>query len=150
MKGDLTRLRQDDLAIMRIVMPDFPAHLQVDYLASDGTIAHLVADDGHNLLVLTKDGMKPVGASHLYRAGETVIIGEPDPALGFEGWEINEPFGTDMIIAIASAVPLREAPPPASDTGVVYFRDLRAALETAEAAGQRLSGQAVLLETVPR
>jgi hypothetical protein len=150
LKGDLTRLRKDDTMVLRLVMPDFPGYVQVDYLASDGSIGHLLADDGTSQSVLTPDGMKRLGPSHRYAAGETVMVGEPDPAHGFAGWAVDEPYGTDMVIAIASGAPLRATPPPVGETSVVYFRDLRAALEQAEANGVSLSGQAVLLETVPR
>jgi hypothetical protein len=150
MKGDVTRLRQGDRAVLQIRMPDFAAHLQVDYLSEDGSIAHLLSDDGTDLRALAKDGMRRVGASHRYAPGERVIIGEPDPAIGFDGWEVDTPFGTDMIVVIASAAPLRRTTPPAEDSAAVYFRNLRAALEGAEAGGVALSAQALLIETVAR
>ncbi|MCX7383830.1 MAG: protein kinase [Alphaproteobacteria bacterium] len=150
MQGDVTRLRRDDRMVLRVQMPDFAAHLQVDYLSSDGSIGHLVADDGTSVLYLMAGGMKRVAASHRYAPGEIVTIGEPDARAGFAGWAVDEPYGVDMILAIASSAPLNRAAPATNDTGVVYFRDLRASLEAAESAGRSLSGQALLLETVPR
>ena len=150
LKGDVTRLRQDDRMVLRVVMPDFAAHLQVDYLSSDGTIGHLLADDGAFRHVWTPDGMKRIGPTRRYAPGEVVLIGEPDAASGCEGWAVDEPFGVDMVVAIAAAAPLRRTPPPVSESAPVYFRDLRAALEAAEAEKVALSGQALLVETVPR
>lgn len=150
MQGDVTRLRKDDRMVLRVQMPDFPAHLQVDYLSSDGSIGHLVADDGVSVLYLSPEGMKRVGASRLYGPGEIITVGEPNDATGFAGWAVDEPYGVDMIMAIAATAPLTHTAPPVTDTAAVYFRNLRAALETAEAAGQNLTGQALLLETVPR
>lgn len=150
LKGESTRLRQGDRAALRIVLPEFAAHLRVDYLSGDGSIVHLLTDDGTDLLALAKGGMMRVGASHRYNPGETIVIGEPDPAIGFDGWEIDAPFGTDMIVVIASSAPLRRTAPPSDDSAAVYFHDLRAALDAAELAGVAVSAQAVLLETVPR
>ncbi len=152
LKGDLTRLRQDDTIVLRIIMPEFAGHLQVDYLSSDGSIAHLVTDDGVSVRVMTPSGWVVTGPSRRYAAGQVVIVGEPDPAgtTRYGAWAVDEPFGTDMIVAIVSEAPLFREPRPASDAGSAYFRALRTALAAAQARGTRLSGQALLLETVAR
>ena len=152
LKGDLTRLRQDDTIVLRIVMPEFAGHLQVDYLSSDGSIAHLMTDDGNSVRVMTPSGWVVAGPSRRYAPGEVVIVGEPAPAARTPvgAWAVDEPFGTDMIVAIVSETPLFPEPRPVSDAGSAYFRALRTALAAAQARGTRLSGQALLLETVAR
>ena len=61
---------------------------------------------------------------------------------------LDEPFGTDMIVTIVSETPLFREPRPVSDAGSAYFRALRTALAAAQARGTRLSGQALLLESL--
>ena len=147
LKDNITRLVEDERAILRITMPEFPAHLRIDYLSQDGSVSHLMLDDGADMLVWSRAGMQRIGPSHRYLAGETLTIGEPDAALRFGGWEISEPFGSDLLVVIASSVPL---PAAAVDSATVYFRDLRAALEDAEAKGAMVSAQALTLETVAK
>ncbi len=150
MKDDVTRLRHDDRIVLRIVMPEFAGHLQIDYLSSDGAVTHLLSDDGSVLRVMTTTGWKEIGPSRRFAAGEEVVEGGEAGATEGNGWAVDEPFGIDMIVAIASETPLFGTARPASDGATAYFRDLRAALAAAEALGRRVSAQAVLLETVPR
>ena len=58
-----------------------------------------------------------------YGAGEPVNLGHPS-------WVIGEPYGTDMIIAVASSEPLFDRPRPRNaETADVYLRDLQAAID---------------------
>jgi serine/threonine-protein kinase len=150
LKGDLTRLRQDDRIVLHLFMPEFAGYLQIDYLASDGAVTHLLSDDGRVLRIMTSGGWKEAGPSRRYAAGEEVEVGGAEGPTAGSGWAVDEPFGTDMIVAIASEAPLFSVPRPASDGATAYFRDLRAALAAAEAKGERISAQALLLDTVPR
>ncbi|MCW3473888.1 serine/threonine-protein kinase [Limobrevibacterium gyesilva] len=150
LKGNVSRLHRNDKIVLQFTMPDFPAYLQVDYLSSDGSMTHLVADDGASVRVMTGNGWKVMGPSRVYRPGASAVIGEPDPKTGDGSWAVDEPFGTDMIVAIASSAPLFSTVRPADDTGATYFRDLKAALEQAQARGVRLAGQAMLLETAAK
>jgi hypothetical protein len=150
LKGNATRLRRNELIIPQLTMPDFSGHLIVDYLSSDGTVTHLIADDGVDLRELTQAGPKTMGPSHTWRANTQVTFGEPDRKLGFVGWAVDEPFGTDMIIALASAAPLFDTGRLAAGTTADYLRDLQRAIETARQRGVRVAGQALLVETTAR
>jgi serine/threonine-protein kinase len=150
LKDNASRLLQNDHIVMQFTMPDFPAHLLVDYFASDGSITHLVVDTGSNVQVMTDTGWRISGPSHLYQPGELVTIGEPDPKTGEVGWAVDEPFGTDMIVAIASSVPLFTAARPTDDPPATYLRDLQAALNAATASGAYVITQAILLDTAKR
>jgi eukaryotic-like serine/threonine-protein kinase len=150
LKGNVTRLRRNDKIVLQFTMPDYPAHLQVDYFASDGSLAHLVTDDGSNVRVMTGNGLKIAGPSRVYRPGTTVTIGEPDPKSGDGAWAVDEPFGTDMIVGIASSAPLFAASRRADDTPADYLRDLKDALAQTQVRGLRVATQAVLLETAAK
>jgi hypothetical protein len=78
-------LRGGDLLRFQVTMPDWPAHLYVAYFMKSGEVAHLVPSATHP-------------------AGATVRLGEP--RAGFPGWEVSEPFGTDLLVAVASEGPL--------------------------------------------
>lgn len=147
LKGGATRLRQDDHLVLRVVVP-FAAHLQLDYFSNDGSVTHLVVDDGTDLLMLTPAGLRRVGPSRRYLPGEVVFLGEPDPAAGFEGWAIDAPFGHDLLMVVASGAPLRR-PGAGTENPAVYFRNLRAAIDRAQGGGP-VSGQALIVETVAK
>jgi serine/threonine-protein kinase len=132
--GDRMTLRADELIIAKLVMPDFPAYLQVDYLASDGSVFHM-----HQAVV---DG------TPAYPAGAHVSLGDPGP--GFKGWEVGEPFGRDMIIAVAAAEPLFPPATTESESAAAYLPSLRAAIERLSQRGVRVSGTATLLDTAAK
>jgi len=150
LSNDATRLRQNDKIVLRIVMPEFDGHLQLDYLSNDGTITHLVTDDGISLRVMTRSGWTTIGPSRRYPANTEITLGEPDPKTGAGEWQIDEPYGTDMLIAIVSSEPLFGAPRPTADLTESYLRDLQTNLEIATRRQTRITAQALLLETVPR
>ncbi|MFO1026594.1 MAG: DUF4384 domain-containing protein [Acetobacteraceae bacterium] len=125
----------------RIVMPNFPGYLRVDYVTHDGAVQHLypqVADQG-----VVADKVK------VFPAGERVALGDPSP--GQPAWEVGPPYGTDMIIAIASSQPLFAKPRPGNvEKADAYLHDLAAAVRNFERAGGRLIGNAMLVDTLPK
>jgi eukaryotic-like serine/threonine-protein kinase len=127
-----TSLVAKDLVVPRVSMPDFPAYLQLDYIASDGSVLHM--HDATN------------GAP--YPALAVPAFGEPKP--GFGGWGVDEPFGTDLILGIASSAPLFPVARPATDTLDGYLRDLSAALDRASRSGARVSTSVLLVRTSPK
>lgn len=134
--GGATALHDGDKVVIDITLPPAARYLVVDYLANDGSIAHL-APTGP-------------GAVQPVAPGSRVVLGKPDPKTGFQGWEVGPPYGTDMIIAIASSAPLFTRPRPANDTTEAYLRDLDAAIATLRKRGDNLAGTALLLDTAPR
>lgn len=127
-------LKDGELITIDLQTPNFPAWLTVDYLQHDGTVVHLHPT--------AKD------AARLYPAGSRHSLG--DPSLGGERWEVGAPYGTDMIIAVASATPLFTQKRKDLEETDAYLRALQAAIETAERHNTRLAADALVLVTGPR
>jgi hypothetical protein len=140
--NDLTALRDGQHIRPRLVMPGFPAFARVDYIAHDGNVQHLypqIAD--RNGVVADKP--------RLLAANEHLNLGDPPP--GQPAWEVGEPYGTDLIIAIASSQPLFDKPRPSNvERSDVYLRDLAAAVASARAAGAHQVGNGLLVDTMPK
>ena len=138
-----TRLRDGEHILPRLVMPEFRGNLRVDYVGHDGTLLHLypqVADPKNGL---TAD------PSRVFQPGETVKLGDPSP--GHRPWEVGEPYGTDMIIAIASSQPLFDRPRPDNvEQAAGYLRELQSAVGAAQGRGVRLVGSAMTVDTVAK
>ena len=130
---DRTDLTADELIIPQLTMPDFAGVLQLDYISSDGTVVHL-----HQAL-----------AGGNYAAGSARTFGEPAPP-EFAGWAVDRPFGADVIVAIASSVPLFRAPRPAQEKRETYLRDLGSALNQASSSGARIAATVLAVRTRPR
>ncbi len=126
LRDGITRLKDNDPIIPVLGLPEFPAYLRIDYLSSDGTAEHPEPQPG--------DG-KPLVAGTTV---STSLLGTVGP-----------PFGQDMIIAIASSVPVtthfraNTAEPLAS-----YVTALRAAIEEARGRGAKITGRVLPIETV--
>jgi eukaryotic-like serine/threonine-protein kinase len=133
-----TRLHDGDPVRVQLVVPDFASRLRVDYVAHDGSVQHLYPQ-----LADPKNGIA-ADPPRTFAAGESVNLGHPS-------WTIGEPYGTDMIIAVASSEPLFErARPSNAETASVYLRDLQAAIDRARQRGVRLAGSAVTLDALPK
>jgi hypothetical protein len=122
-------LRRGDLLRFGVTMPPWPAHLYVAYFMKSGEVAHLVPSTQHE-------------------AGARVRLGDPAP--GFPGWEIDEPFGTDLMVVVASEQPLFPGRRPFLEAQDAYLAALRAALEGARRQGSRVLVRPVVVETAPR
>jgi len=138
-----TALHEDDYIQPRVTMPGFSGRLRVDYLAHDGTLEHLyptVADP--------QDHYVAVPARTL-RAGQMLELGNPGG--GRPQWQVGPPFGTDMIIAVASSVPLFDSPQPnQEDNGSDYVRRLGRAIEAARSRGASVTAAVMLVDTLPK
>jgi hypothetical protein len=77
-------------------------------------------------------------------AGEHVTLFEPRG--GFRGWEVGEPYGTDLILVTASVQPLFDRQRADDEPADVYLPALRAAL----AASPRRTAWAVAVDTAPK
>jgi eukaryotic-like serine/threonine-protein kinase len=132
-----TRLHDGEAVRMRLTMPDFPAWLRVDYLGHDGSVQHLYPQ-----LADPKAGIV-ADPPRTFRAGEAIPLANPS-------WLIGPPYGTDIIIGVASSEPLFDRPRPSnSETADVYLRDLQSAVDNLRPRGARLAGSAVTLEALP-
>lgn len=122
-------LQKDELMRLDVQMPDWPAHLYVAYFMHSGEVANLVP-------------------STLQQAGAQVRLG--DPEANFPGWVVDEPYGTDLAVVIASDRPLFGTTRPVVEPQAAYVAALAAALRTARANGTRVVVRPVVVETVAR
>jgi eukaryotic-like serine/threonine-protein kinase len=131
-------LRDGEQVRLRLVMPDFASRLRVDYLVHDGTVGHLYPQIADPALQITAD------VPRTFTPDETVNLSHPS-------WTITPPYGTDMIIAIASSQPLFDRPRPSNgETADVYLRALQTALERAHQRGDAIAGAAITLDALPK
>jgi hypothetical protein len=126
LKDGQTSLVADDKIDIRTALPSFPSYLQVDYFSSDGSVAHLRnAAQGSPVL--------PARSSQSFVAGEAAA-----------------PFGTDLIVAIASSAPLFTKGQALADTAEAYLRELRSALDAAQNRHADVAAGAVVVRTSPK
>jgi serine/threonine-protein kinase len=133
LQDDLTRLKAHDSVLPVLKLPDFSAYLLVDYFSHDGSVAHLYPIRG-------------VSASP-FAANATVRLGTS----ATDRVEVGPPFGTDVVVATASSVPL--FPPGAAredETTQIYLPVLKAAIEAARRRDAKLAGQVLAVDTVER
>jgi serine/threonine protein kinase len=138
--GDPTWLVKDDYIRPRLTMADFRGEMHVDYLDRDGNVQHLypqLADPQQHMAA---------DQPHVFSPGEPLNLGEPGP--DNRGWQVDEPFGTDMIIAIASEDALFDRPRATNvEKAAAYLRDLKKAVDAARAKGSRVTAAAMPVET---
>lgn len=147
-------LHEDQLIQPSIVMPEFAGNLRVDYVANDGTITHLFP----TLAVAGQKGSGRVAAQlpRQLAGHETLALGRPGrdkSGTDLPTWPVGEPFGTDMIVAIASSVPLKLAPATNDEdqkAGAAYLGRLAQEVERVRKAGGRVSGTIALVHTLPK
>ncbi len=138
-----TRLSDGAHILPRLVMPDFRGSLRVDYIGHDGTVLHLYPQVADPKQHMTADPPR------VFQAGEVVNLGDAGP--GHPAWEVAPPYGTDMIIAIASSQPLFDRPRPDNvETAAEYLPELQTAVESAQRRNARLTGSAITVDTLPK
>ena len=121
-------------------MGDFAGEIRVDYIAKDGSVMHLFPQLADAREKLAADPPR------VFQPGTMLRLGERGP--GRPGWQVDKPYGTDMIIAIASSAPLFSAPRPGNgEAGGEYLRDLKFAIDAARNRGVRMLAAALPLET---
>jgi serine/threonine-protein kinase len=118
--GSTTLYNGQDLTIIN-TMPSFGGYLETDYFSSDGSVTHLFQP-------------KPGDPA------ET-----PGSVKDFDAGTVAAPFGTDLIISIATASPLFTTQRKQVENASDYIPDLRTALQNAASAGE---GVAVAAEPV--
>ena len=120
--------------ILEVRGPGFPAYFQVDYFTLEGYVVHLWPNG------LEKD--------HRLTAGGERRLG--DPTRGGRFWTVGQPFGRELIVAIASARPLFPALRPEAEQAAGYLAELRKTLEAAGKNGATLPvATALFITTVP-
>jgi hypothetical protein len=133
----------DGAAILPVLtMPDFAGELRVDYLSHDGSLTHLyptLADASQ------KWAAQP---GRRLAAGERLALGDRP---GRPQWQSGEPYGTDMIFAVAASAPLRvSVTRNDEDKADGYLAALGRAVAQVRASGGRVSGALLLVDAVPK
>ena len=138
--GDPAWLPKDEYIRPRLTMGDFRGELHVDYIDRAGNVQHLYPQLGDPKERMAADPPRR------FEPGEQVTLGEPGP--DNRGWQVDEPFGTDLIIAIISEDALFDRPRTANvEKAATYLRDLKKSVEAAKARGARITATAMPLET---
>jgi len=127
-------LRDGQLIELTVTLPgDLAGVVQVDYLQQNGEVRHLVPSLDY--------------PPRTYSAGERIVFGRPTLPLFPDGWQVGDPFGTDMILVSVSTAPLfAQSRPEVEPTGA-YLRELQAAIDAFRGLGGRLAADLVMVET---
>ncbi len=118
--GGKTTLANGALIALNATLPGYAGAVEIDYFQSDGTVFHLVPKLAAGQLALSQN------------------IGE-----------VSAPFGTDLIVAVASSGPLFSSARPQLENDSAYLPALHLALQGATAAGGQVSVAALPVVTVP-
>jgi predicted Ser/Thr protein kinase len=142
--GGRTALYDGERIRPRVTMPGFAGELRVDYLGHDGSVVHLYPT--------AADPAQKVAAQppRRFAPGEVLALGDAGP--GKPIWEVGPPYGTDMIVAIASSAPLLRQMPAqnAEDSAGAYLHDLAAAITAARQAGAQVAAALLPVDTLPK
>ncbi len=142
--GNRTALHDGERILPRVTAPGFGGDLRVDYLGHDGSVVHLyptAADPAQHIAAQPSRVLAP---------GERLALGDAGP--GRPVWEVGPPYGTDMIIAVASSTKLLVHAPAqnAEDDATAYLRGLDAAIAEARRNGAHIAGTALLVDTIAK
>ena len=131
--GGPASLQDNQVIALKLTMPGFAGFLHVEYLQHDATVAPQVPGPGY--------------PSQTYAARAQLELGTPRQ--DFEGWHVGPPFGTDMIIAVASTAPLFSRPLPDTQSLPAYLSSLQTAIEALRRRGGSVAATALVLDTRP-
>jgi len=124
--GGKTTLHAGDLISITNKLPGFSGYLETDYFSADGTVYHAYQ---------AKHGAKPEPAGD----AKTTPLGT-----------VAAPFGTDMILSIASSSPLFAAPRADDENASDYLPALRGAMQDVATAGGNVAVAAIPVVTEPK
>ena len=106
--------------VLAYTIPSYNSYIYIDYYQLDGGVIHLFPNGmGLN---------KPVTAKTRHILGDT--------AKDQKQWQIHSPFGTEMIVIIASSTPLFDQPRPELEQAKDYLSALRKAIAAKTGQGQ--------------
>jgi C1A family cysteine protease len=127
-------LREGEQLTIEITTPSYPSYLYLTYIQANGDAVHLLQP--------TAKTLTPIAAN------TTLVLG--DGRHGNAQFKIRKPFGSEMIVAIASATPLFNEQLPKTQTKRRYlsqFQDVFAMKTSANTTGQVISGAIATLIT---
>ncbi len=133
-------LVKDNLIRPRLTMAGFRGELHVDYIDRTGHVLHLFPQPVDPKLPASLEPARVFGP------GDQLSLGDRDHGDPF--WLVDEPYGTDMIIAIASEDALFDRPRTENiEKAAVYLRDLKRALDSAKLRKTQITAAAMPVET---
>jgi len=121
LQGGKTTLHDGDLITIVQTMPRFTNYMETDYFSNDGSVFHLAPKITPGQTSLTQ----PLG-------------------------QVSAPYGTDMIISIASSSPLFPTPRPQDESAADYLPLLRQAMQNVVSSGAQVSVDAIQVNTLPK
>ena len=108
------QLHAGDPLILEMRAPARPVRIQADYFTIDGTVIHLLPN--------------PSDSGTALAAGASRRLG--DRAEGGRHWTIGPPYGSELLVTIATAEPLFPTPRPEQEPAADYLAALMEALAT--------------------
>ncbi|WP_226381753.1 peptidoglycan -binding protein [Falsiroseomonas ponticola] len=127
--GNGNPVREGDPLLFDLALPDWAAHVTLIYLSGDNKAVTL----------------ETLGRQ---QAGQRLRLGTP--RANFPGWLAEPPFGTDLVLAVASEAPLFATPRPLIEPVADLAAALRGAIAASRAAGQRISADLTVVEVTAR
>ncbi|KAA0573774.1 serine/threonine protein kinase [Azospirillum sp. B21] len=113
-EGSGPQLNAGDPLILEIGAPARPVRIQSDYFTVDGIVIHLLPN--------------PSDSGTTLAAGASRRLGDRDD--GGRYWTIGPPYGTELLLTIATAEPLFPTPRPEQESAADYLAALVEALAT--------------------
>jgi serine/threonine-protein kinase len=118
LKDNPATLRDGAFIAPEIHFPEYGAYLTLDYIQSNGQVAHLIQG------AVKRGRTFPPGVTSVFgRKAVPGVTTFPVP------WQVGNPFGTDLLIAIASDQPLFQHDRPEAETVDTYIPALREAMQ---------------------
>jgi len=102
--GNSNDMKEGDTLMVDVTTPNYPTYLEVDYFVLDGHVVHLLPN------ALQPENQAP--------PRHTATVGNLD------NWMIGAPFGTEMLVLLATPVPLFDGLRPDSEAAPEYLRAL--------------------------
>ncbi|MCW8307682.1 serine/threonine-protein kinase [Acidiphilium sp. PA] len=127
-----TRLVAGQHIVVDLNLPKFAGYAEVDYISSSGATYRLYPS--------------PALPATLLAASDHLVLGKSAAAR----WAVGAPFGRDMILAIASSVPINTMPKSLSGDVKTFLPALRATLANLRAQGATIRTAAIVLDTVKK
>ncbi len=131
--GGPAPLEDNQTIALHATMPGFSGYLHMAYIQHNESVSPLVPGPDY-----------PV---QTYPARTSIALGQPHK--GSPGWVVGPPFGTDMVVAVASTAPLFAKALPDDQTLTAYLSGLQSAMEAVRRRGGTVAVAAVVLDTRP-
>ena len=122
-------LSAGDPLVLEIRAPARPVQLQVDYFTIDGNVVHLLPNPSDSGAALAAGASRRLGEKSGDEKSGGEKAGDGKPQSG-RYWTIGPPFGTEMLLTIATAAPLFPTPRPEQEPADDYLAALADALAT--------------------